>query len=141
MYLEHKKKQLKLSLGTRDRQERFIVKTAAKGHLCCTFKDENGFQERMGRCRMRLSGWEKGSLPCRRKQHGKAKVQGRALGVGSAPWASSPYCRSAGCAEGTASYHAVRVHRNSTRHFHDIIRNMYFLLQSLQNAKWLLVYI
>lgn len=30
MYFEHKKKQLKLSLGTRDRQERFAVKTAAK---------------------------------------------------------------------------------------------------------------
>lgn len=56
MYFEHKKKQLKLSLGTRDRQERFTVKTAAKRHLCCSFKDENGFQEGMGRCRMRLSG-------------------------------------------------------------------------------------
>lgn len=49
MYFEHKKKQLKLSLGTRDRQERFAVKTAAKRHLCCTFKDENGFQEGMER--------------------------------------------------------------------------------------------
>lgn len=79
MYFEHKKKQLKLSLGTRDRQERFAVKTAAKRHLCCTFKDENRFQEGMGRHRMRLSGWEKGNLPCRRKQHGKAQIQGRAL--------------------------------------------------------------
>lgn len=57
MYFEHKKKQLKLSLGTRDRQERFAVKTAAKRHLCCTFKDENGCQEGMERKMQHEAEW------------------------------------------------------------------------------------
>lgn len=80
---------------------------------------------------MRLSGWEKGNLPCRRKHHGKAENQGRALWVG----------RSVGCAAETASYHADRVCGDPTKDAHDLMRDLYFTLQSKRNTEWLLAHI
>lgn len=61
----------------------------------------------------------------------KAENQGRALWVG----------RSVGCAAETASYHADRVCGDPTKDAHDVMRDLYFTLQSKGSTEWLLAHI